>query len=960
MKTLIIPNSKFVQQIILFSFILTVFCYCSPSTKYKQANQETLKELTDKIYSNRNEDSLMYMLKHFVSEQNDLGAMLCYKQLGLYYRENARFTEAINHHMEGLNLAIKLNDTIEIVKAYNNLGTDFRRIGYQGEASDYHYKALTYAEAYSQVDVPGTGMKNRVISLNGIGNVSLTLGYLDDAAEYFRMALLDEIKLESALGQAINYANLGAVFELKQQLDSAHIYYNYSLELNRKAKSNMGVGLCLIHIGQLYEKEKKYEEANAEYQEAYNLMRQISDKWHWLEACMSIARIHLLKNNIAEFNQYIQLAEETANLIQSPEHLASIYLLKHDYDIKQNNHQQALYHYKKHTLMHDSVQGKQRASQFMDVRVNYEQNKNTAKLQKIQAESQIKQEEKQRAVYALWAVLLVGLTISGLLYYAYIQRSRSNKVLKELEQTRTDFFTNITHEFRTPLTVIQGFNTLLQEKTDLSEKERKPYRIAIQRQCNNLLHLVNQLLDISKLKSGKERLPWKRGDIVSYLRMTAETFKLYAEEKKVNLIFYSELVSQEMDFIPFYMDKIVTNLLSNAIKYTEAGDKIEFIIAKEVRQGTLTIRIADTGEGIAKDDLKRIFELFYQSENGKNKAGTGIGLAFTQMMVEKMKGKIEVESELGKGSIFTITLPLKNKMVTTIDPLLEQPRTDILLQKYESEELPEDNENMLPESENGEKEPSLPVILLVEDNKDVNTYIKTLIGDQYNVIVARNGQDGIQLAENHIPDLVITDVMMPVKDGIQLCIEMKQNVMLNHIPVIMLTAKSSDADRIQGLRCGAEAYIKKPFQSEELFACMHNLLDGRKKLIEKYRDTLENNVQSTAKITSDANLKYLQTITDIIYAEILNPELSSTYIAEKMAVSSSQLNRKLNGITGCSTIGYILLVKLNKAKKMLQNTANSVSEVAYACGFDDPSYFSRVFKKEFGISPSQYQKLPQL
>ncbi len=946
-----------VEAIILCFAIAFFSANCNRPENRQQEQQKSEKELGDFLYLTRSEDSLQLMLKQFIDEKNDFAAMLCYKRLGLFFRENSRFTEAIHNHREGLTLALKLKDTIEITQAHNNLGTDFRRIGAQEKASEHHYKALEYAEVYSQANVPGHGMKNRVVALNGIGNINLSLGYLDEAEKYFRAALEDEIKLNSFVGQAINYANLGAIFEKRQQWDSAYIYYSRSLEQNRMAESDMGIGLCLIYIGQLHEKKNNYQQAKIEYERAYNLMNKISDKWHWLEACISIARINLLENNISEFDHYIRLAEKTANQIESPEHLAGIYLLKHEYDTKRADYRQALLHYKLFSKMQDSVYGIQKTNRLMDVRVNYEQNKIAVRLESIEAENRARQEEKQLILYISWVALLVGLIMTALLFYAYRQRSRSNEILKQLDAVRSNFYTNITHEFKTPLAVIQGFNNILQEKTNLSEKEKTTYRNAINRQCDNLLNLVNQLLDISKLKSGKDNPKWKRGNIIAYLRMTAESFNLFAQKNGVDLVFYSDLVSQEMDFIPFYIDKIVSNIISNAIKHTEIGDRINFIVMKGKRPDTITIRISDTGEGICKEDLKRIFELFYQGKNAQNTSGTGIGLSFTQMMVKKMKGEITVESELGKGTAFTITLPVKNKYLENIEPLKEQIETSPLAAKQLSNSFVEE----MPETEKSdEKENSSnPIVLVVEDNKDISMYIKSLLSEKYKVILAKNGQEGLETAEIHIPDLVITDVMMPVKSGTQFCREMKQHIMLNHIPVIMLTAKSNDEDRIEGLQCGADAFIKKPFHPEELLARIHNMLDGQKKLIEKYKKTLENNISSINKTNNDANLKYLQTITDIIHTEIQNPALSSAFIAERMAVSMSQLNRKLNAITGQSTISYILKIKLGKAKKMLQDTSVSINEVADACGFYDANYFTRVFKKEFGIAPSQYRKIPK-
>lgn len=949
-------NARMITQKfgILFA-VITMLSQCTPPETCPEEVTKYQKELSSKLYKIRNEDSLQVALQQYIAENDDFGKMICYKRLGSRQRESSRFSDAISSHQQGLEIALKLKDTIEIVQAMNNLGTNFRRIGAQSEASQYHYQALHYAESWSGLNTP-VGTKNRVVSLSGIGNVSLTLGYYNEAEKHFREALKDEIVLNSPIGQAINYANLGAVFEIYQQYDSAYIYYQKSLEQNKIAKSEMGIGLCLIHLGEIYEKEQRYELAKAEYQKAYELMAQISDKWHWLEACLSIARIHLITGNIAEFNRYIQLAENTANQIKSPEHLASVYLLKHDYDIRKGNHQLALQHYKQHKAMQDSVQGIQKANRYMDIRLGYEQNKNALRFQQMEAASKMEQQEKQFVIYISWLIFIVSFIIMALLYYAYRQRTRSNKILKKLEQTRTDFFTNITHEFRTPLTVIQGLNRQMQQKENLSEKEKIAFRAAIDRQSNNLLNLVNQLLDVAKLKRGSDEAQWKRGNLVSYLQMTAEAFRLYAGEKEVNLMFYSDIDANEMDFIPSYIDKILCNLLSNAIKHTEPGGKIDFILSKGRRPETIAIRITDTGEGIPQEDLERIFDFFYQSPQAKNASGTGIGLAFTQMMVEKMNGKIEVESQLGHGSTFTITIPLKNRQLSHILPLQED--EELLSILTEKQKIAHQTEEQLESSEK-ESYGLQPLILIVEDNRDIALYLKSLLVERYNVITAHNGEEGLDVAEKSVPDLVITDLIMPVKDGYQFACDMKQNRLLDHIPVIMLTAKTSDEDRIKGLRCGVEAYITKPFQQEELLVRVENILENRRVLKEKYMSAITRS-GSENKLDNDANLKFLQTISNIIHSEINNPELNSTFLADKMAMSISQLSRKINGITGYSTISYVLQLKLNKAKKMLADDNIPVADVSDACGFYDTSYFSRAFKKEFGVSPSHYQKMSTL
>ncbi len=959
----VLTKARIHQVALLFAYLFMLFLI--PACTKHDTNHENYRlELSNYLFQYRYQgDSLHYFLDKYTEDGDFVGAMVANRFLGTYYRENAQFTDAMQHHQEGLNLAIKLRDTVEIVRAYNNIGTDYRRLGSHAEASDYHYHALEYAEAYSQVDDLGVGTKNLVVSLNGIGNVSLALGYLEDAERFFRRALEKETALGSHVGQAINYANIGAIYEQREAYDSAHVYYSQSLKNNRLAKSDMGIGLCMIHIGNLYEKEENYHMAKNQYQQAFTLMDSISDRWHWLEACISIARIHLLEYKLSDFKTFIQLAEQTAKEINSPGHLSAIYLLKYEYESQQNQHLNALNNYKLYAAMQDSLRGIHKTNQFMDTRLSYEQNKAMKQLQQVEAENRAKQVLRQYILYITWGVSLIGILFTALLLYAYTQHVRSNKLLREIEKSRTEFFTNITHEFRTPITVISGFNQLLRENKELSDKEVMAYRLAIDRQTNNLLALVNQLLDISKLKSGKDKPQWKRGDVIPFINMLVESFQLYAEGNGVKLIFYSVLESQQMDFIPFYIEKVIGNLLSNAIKYTQSGDKIDCIVAPGPKSETLLIRVVDTGSGIPKEELEHVFEIFYRDNTAMETdiPGSGIGLAFTKMMVEKMKGSITVDSEVNKGTVFTVILPFYNKNLPVME-IFELP----VKQETQSEESVEyfdeamDGELDVNRESNKKSvyQQKQPVVLVVEDNKDVISYLKAILAAKYQLIVARNGEDGLALAEEHLPDIVLADIMVPKKDGTQLCCEMKESPMLNHIPVIMLTAKSSDEDRIKGLRCGAEAYIKKPFDPDELLITIHNILEGRKTLIEKYAAISNNKNHNISKSKESSKLIFLQGVTDIIHAEMQHADLGPAFIAQKLSISLSQLNRKMNIVTGKSTMNYILQVKLNNARKMMQDKNISMAEIANICGFSDQNYFSRMFKKEFGITPTQYQKIP--
>lgn len=943
---------KYLLGLLFVSFI-SAFTFLSSCDSGKEEKEIAAYKqvVSNKLYNIRqNEDSLQQFLKESLKNEDEVAIMLTYKQLGSYQRENADFSNAIISHQNYFDIASARNDTLEIIQALNDLGTNFRRIGVLSQASDYHFQALEFVENYSKTNSTGKGLKCKVVTLNGIGNISLTLGFYDEAEKYFRIALEEEIKQRSEIGQGINYANIGAIFEYRHQYDSARVYFNKSMYHNTNAKSDKGIALCHIHLGDIFANEKNYDQAKAEYSKAYSLMESISDRWHWLEACISIAKINNILEEDSDFKKHIQLAEQTANQINSTEHLAKIYSLKHDFYLKKNNAALALDNYKHSIAMLDSLQGLLKTNHFLDMRVNFEREQNKRRLEQLELNNKVEQQEKQITIYISWFALLLGIILSSFFYYAYQQKRKSNILLKQLEKTRSEFFTNITHEFRTPLTVIKGLNEQLLNNKVNTEKEKKSFHAIIEKQSNNLLDLVNSLLDIAKIRSGMDNPEWRHGDFVAYMRMIVESYTLYAKEKNIEIIYFSNLSSQNMDFVPFYIDKIIGNLISNAIKHSQSGEKIHLTIVKDANNENITIRLSDNGEGISPENIDRIFDMFYQCPESKNQHGSGVGLAFTKLMIERMYGTIGVKSQIGVGTIFTVTLPIKNRRLTQVEPLQ--------VQIIESDPIDYDDETAEPKAKKMGFVIDKPLVLLVEDNRDILLYLTSLLGTRYEIITAANGKNGLDMAEKYIPDLVVTDVMMPIKDGFEMCRDMKANKLLNHIPILILTARISDEDKIRGMKCGAESFIRKPFKAEELISTIQTILENRKLLREKYLQTVPN-VKENEKKQVNENIKLLQMIADIIHSEITNPDLNTNFIADKLAMSSSQLNRKLNAISGYSTSSYIITVKLNKAKKMLRESNLNITEVSEACGFLDPSYFSRVFKKEFGVTPSKFQKIPE-
>jgi two-component system sensor histidine kinase ChiS len=555
-------------------------------------------------------------------------------------------------------------------------------------------------------------------------------------------------------------------------------------------------------------------------------------------------------------------------------------------------------------------------------------------------------------------ILIVFLTvIVSFLLISYIDKLKTIKSLKQLEQIRSDIFAKITHEFRTPLTTILGLSRQMREMKDISPNHAGAFLSAIERQSKNLSFLVNQLLDITNLQSEVKTIEWKTGNIVNFVNMVTESFTILASGKDIDLQFFSKEKEVETDFVPDYLNKILNNLIGNAIKYSEGGTHIYVMTeVSEKDKNKFIIKVIDNGIGISKEDLPHLFELFYQTNKNKVKEGNGIGLTITKQLVEVLGGKIDVESQPGKGTTFKITLPIQV--------------SDKILYSHWKQENPEKFTNLsskVDESRNGffiekkSKDDTRNTILLVEDNKDIAIYIRSIFpNNQYNIIYCSNGDDALKTAKTVMPDIIITDILMPKKNGIELISDIKASTLLNHIPIIIISAKNRKEDIYEGLRAGADNYIAKPFQPEELKIRVNNLLASRDLLIEKYRRTVLKEDKNNEFIDDDnANVEFLRVVTDIIYREMKNPDFTPTMLSEELALSVSQLNKKLNAISGYPSSTYILQVKLSNAKKLLSNENKTIGEVAAECGIYDVNYFSRVFKRHTGFTPTQYRRLPQ-
>lgn len=514
--------------------------------------------------------------------------------------------------------------------------------------------------------------------------------------------------------------------------------------------------------------------------------------------------------------------------------------------------------------------------------------------------------------------------------------------IRELDDAKTKLYTNITHEFRTPLTVITGMTDLIRKDP---EKWLDEGCETIDRNANTLLNLVNQMLDLAKLDAGALPVRMIRSDISLYIRYIVELFQSAATSSGISMNYHPTEKEAIIDYDPEKIMQIVSNLVSNALKFTTSPGRIDLntsLTGDEIYE----IRVSDTGTGISEDFLPFIFDRFTRSETGgwASTAGSGLGLALTKELVTLLGGSVSVESIVGIGSEFTVRLPVTRNVDQKDGPGFHELRNRLLqpiLRKSRQEIMSE-----LTRQEGVER----PMLMIVEDNDDVVRYLGTLFADDYDVIMAANGEEGISKALEYIPDIILSDIMMPGIDGLTMMGVIKNDFRTSHIPVILLTARADIASRLEGIERGADAYIAKPFNREELQVLVRSLIAQRRKLQERY------SVIGQLVLPEDRNFrfedKFMKQVREIMISNMSNDELDIQYVCQALNLSRTQLYRKFRSLTDMTVTRYLRTLRLHKARDLLSGRQVTVAEAAYKTGFKNVSHFSRTFTIEFGINPS--------
>ncbi len=830
-------------------------------------------------------------------------------------------------------------------------------------------------------------LKAKATVLMHLGNVFNYREELDSAAYYWFQALHLFEQLQAYDGIAGCYNNIGLVYEKREDWETARSYYNQSLQLRQAHGPEQKLGYSYNRLGNVYFHEKDYPLAKAYYQKyldhsrAFQLEREEANALsnlgnvakaegnlakaitHYQQALALFEKqnaryfIAYLHNNLAE--AYLEKAGvaqalfHSAAALKTAEAIRHLELQKRAAELKANaaalkgDFKQAWQAATLAKTLADSLMQKEQLEKFARLEARYR----AERAQKQLAEKQLAlQKETTLKYYIIWGGLALFSFLSITFLYlrnrdaikrhaaelqARLNKAEANK-LRELNDFKSRFIANISHEFKTPLTLI--LSSLEEEQL---EKAPEKNRQIIQHHTRRLLQLIQRLLQLAKLESGNFTPQPSRGPLSLHLKKWAEEFEPLAEQEHIQL-----QIDLPDDFVQDYFDAeivqtILANLLSNAIKFCQTGDLIT--LGMERRPPFVQLSVEDTGPGIQADKLPYLFQRFSPTKYSSLQAGSGLGLALAKELAQAHGGDILLETQIGKGSCFYVNLRTDRAFFEQLETLL--PKEETLPSKQEREQ--ELREKLLPSLQE-----QRPLLLIAEDDEELRNWLAGNLQNEYHILQAADGREALQKIQEQLPDFILLDVSMPLIDGYALCRQIKSDTHCSHIPVIMLTAHDSEAEKLRGLSCGATAYLTKPFYLEEVRIRLANLLEERQRMQEKLqKELIPFSSQPLQAHTREKS--FLLRLRKAIEQHISDDRFGVSQLASEMLLSRSQLHRKIKALTGCAPNELIRKMRLLYAFELLKEKRGSISEIAYQCGFSSPTYFSTCFKEQFGYSPRE-------
>lgn len=925
---------------IIVAVVLLIMAACSGVSQDSTYSSADRKQIDSVLNTVSDTVGLNRCLKDYVASGNKLGEAMTLRRKGRAYRTQNLFAKAIEIHREGLAVADSIGDTLEIVNALNEISNNYRRLGAMYKASSSLSLSLSYCQQWA--DTSRTAEKCRLVTLTNMGLIFYTVGNYKAASDFYHRALAGEERLNNRYGISVNLVDIGVVMRAEGRRDSAWVYFKRAMEQKQLMEDQVGVSLCHVRFGELYEDEGQYDEAIKEYEQAYLMLVHHNDRWLYLEPCIALAQVYWKRQMTATALEYLQEALQTASDIHSTQHLARIYNLYYEIYHKAGNSEKALKAFVTYKELSDSILNLKQLGDIQNVQVEDLISENSRKLATMRHDME-RMHNRQIRTWIGGIVIFAGLCgVVAFIAYLLRVRTRSLEELNDLRAMRTNFYSNISHELRTPITIIQSASESIGQRT--TDSATKNDADKVHSASKELMKIIDQIIDITQVNdTAINENRWCHDDVLAYVRMMADGLRYEAAKRQIRIMVQSKRNHIDADFVPDYLDRILLNLLLNSLKF--AFEKTDIYLNVSQIRGKLRIEVKDRGPGIPTAAMKSLFNPFSMSQQSQHDVGADLQLTLIRSSVKAMGGDIKVKSKLKQGTTFIVTLPLKHGEAAY--PRLSEMNK---VRDWVAEEAQVKTADAEVAENTGK-----PSVLIVEPSEDVAQYEAAQLKGDYQIYFASNGEHALMKTNELIPDLIITAVVMPTMDGFAFCKAVRSQEATCHIPIIMSSAKATTSDRLHGLQAGADDYIFKPFRADELRLRVTQLLAQRRLLRKKFAAE-----QGPAKPTQEAEAKsqkpdFLAELEQYVNEHIESGDIDLTQVAAHFGVTRPTLTRKVKQLTGLTTSAYIAERRVKKACQLLQTTNQSVAQVAAACGFSDTAYFILVFKRIMNKTPKQYK-----
>jgi signal transduction histidine kinase/DNA-binding response OmpR family regulator len=867
------------------------------------AKDSILKNHLFKIVKNMDKEGAISsweeLIFHCQEKKYHKGTGFCYYNLGLRLNVEGEYFKSYLAFQDSRNAFSIVKDTYGLACVYNGMGNLFNTLyKYEQALSSYFQSATLFRE----IDNPVFG----TIYLN-IGGIFVKLDSLREAKTYLDASKLILTEQKDTSGLINCFINLSEVFLSEKNTDSAFYFLLKSNELIKGKAAVQDKFNATLNLGMLYLDEDMTDHAEPLLTEAY----QLAEQEHYAIP---------IESRVKAIKAFSELHDRKGDLATA------------------------------HNLI----------TQYLEYETESKRVRSNLDLSRLEFESLERERllERRKRTYTLYTSLI--LLVSSLLiiftfYRSSRHKQRANQLLTEMDTLKSQLYSNITHELRTPLTLILGPLEQMLSNHQEQAANRKQVKL-MRKNAKSVLNLVNEMLDLAKIDAKSMKLEIQEGDIARFIRTRFASFASLAEQKHIDFKYSVSVKNHTALFDAAKLEKIINNLVSNAVKFTPKAGYIQCtcnIHSENIH--TAEIIVKNSGKGIPPDQLQKIFHRFHQVESTESytSPGTGIGLALTHELVVLMHGTIDVKSDPGRDTTFRTTIPLGTDLFKHDEYTVIKTAVPAQVSKIFSEDEP-----IEPEDHTGIRNKlnrGLPQILVAEDQPEIREFIQENLSDEYSVETAENGVAAYGFAIETIPDLVVTDLVMPEMGGTELCEKLKTDERTSHIPVIILTGKTGLKDKLRGLETGADAYLTKPFNVAELKIRIKKLIEQRQKLRERFTRNL--NLEPKDIAVTSADERFLTHALEVIEENMGNSDFEVTQFQENLMMSRTQLFRKIKALTNQTPGEFIRTIRLKRAASLIEQNFGNVAQVSYEVGFNNPSYFAKCFKELYGKLPSEYQKI---